>query len=238
MAQAAVNLAADPEQAAERLARGLQPDFIVLAQERPGQFSTSQVETLRRMAPAAQVLGLLGTWCEGEGRSGQPWPEVPRIYWYHWPRLLRRLASPAADDVPFDVDADVSPCGGVVAVIAREYETSRWLVDACRACGAGAAIVSPSGPLEADSLRLRELELALWAGSDLNTAELRHFQWFAALVRPAPVLAVLDFPRSEDIDRAITAGACGVLAKPFQLADLAFHLRYTGQDQPELVNTW
>ena len=49
----------------------------------------------------------------------------------------------------------------------------------------------------------------------------------AALVerlRPAPVVAMLDFPRVEDCDRALAAGVVAVLSKPLVLADLFWHL--------------
>ena len=35
--------------------------------------------------PLARIVGLLGSWCEGEVRSGRPWPGAMRIYWHQWP---------------------------------------------------------------------------------------------------------------------------------------------------------
>ena len=71
-------------------------DVIVVAQARPGEFSHAGIERLRQSAPLARVVALLGSWCEGEVRSGKPWPAAVRTYWHQWParadRELRRLA--------------------------------------------------------------------------------------------------------------------------------------------------
>ena len=53
-------------------------DVIVVAQARPGEFSHAQIERLRQAAPLARIVGLLGSWCEGEMRSGRPWPAAVR----------------------------------------------------------------------------------------------------------------------------------------------------------------
>ena len=53
-------------------ARDGDPELIVLAQSWPGQFSPKQIERLRRLAPLARVDELLGSWCEGETRTGRP----------------------------------------------------------------------------------------------------------------------------------------------------------------------
>ena len=81
------------EAAAAALSDGaVVPEVIVLAQAYPGQFSHEAVDRLRRAAPLARVLGLLGSWCEGEMRTGRPWPAAIRTYWHQWlPRCSREL---------------------------------------------------------------------------------------------------------------------------------------------------
>ena len=58
-----------------------QPPFelIILAQSRPGQFPTGDVEKLQQRWPDARLLGIVSSWCEGEVRSGRPWPGVWRV---------------------------------------------------------------------------------------------------------------------------------------------------------------
>jgi hypothetical protein len=67
-----------------------QPELIVIAQIRPDVSGRHDVERLRRSAPLAGIVGLMGTWCEGETRTGRPWPGVTRLYWYEFPAWWRR----------------------------------------------------------------------------------------------------------------------------------------------------
>jgi hypothetical protein len=73
------------------------PDLIVIAQTFPGQFSHHEVDQLRRLAPLSQIVGIMGSWCEGEMRTGAPWPGVVRTYWHQWAarssQQLGRLAN-------------------------------------------------------------------------------------------------------------------------------------------------
>jgi hypothetical protein len=76
-------------------------ELIVVAQSGPGAISEQQVRRLRRAAPLAGIVGLLGSWCEGETRTGRPWPGVPRLYWYEFPTWwMRQLALRAVGRCP------------------------------------------------------------------------------------------------------------------------------------------
>src|SRR2546427_7236671 len=55
------------------------PIAMVLVQSRPGQISRGSVERLHAAAPLARLVALVGTWCDGELRSGRPWPGVVRV---------------------------------------------------------------------------------------------------------------------------------------------------------------
>jgi len=57
------------------------PEWVLLIQSRPGQFSPREVAELRIVAPLTRICLLNGTWCEGETRSGFPLPDVPRYTW-------------------------------------------------------------------------------------------------------------------------------------------------------------
>jgi hypothetical protein len=90
--QATVTRLSDPQQAARHLrAPEVTPyDLILCGECRPGQFPQAVVEAIVQAAPLTPLVGLLGSWCEGETRSGHPWKGVPRLYWYE---LLPELAS-------------------------------------------------------------------------------------------------------------------------------------------------
>jgi CheY-like chemotaxis protein len=64
----------------------------------------------------------------------------------------------------------------------------------------------------------------IFDGSDRPRYQYEHLGWLAAGVRPAPVLALLDFPRPKDRDLALAAGAAAVLSKPFLVQDLFWQL--------------
>ena len=100
----------------------------MLAQARPGRFSEHDVARLKQCAPLARVLGLLGSWCEGETRTGTAWPAAGRCYWYQWParfeseldRIGRGLcpawglpetASPEERVLWTSTPSDATPCG-------------------------------------------------------------------------------------------------------------------------------
>jgi len=67
------------------------PQVIVLAEAYPGQIGQAEVDRLRSLAPLARMIGVLGSWCEGETRTGKPWPGVLRVYWYEWGSCRREL---------------------------------------------------------------------------------------------------------------------------------------------------
>src|SRR5690349_536160 len=66
------------------------PAALLLVQSRPGQFSAREVERLHAAAPLARLVALVGPWCEGEARSGRPWPGVERVPWRAWENHLPR----------------------------------------------------------------------------------------------------------------------------------------------------
>src|SRR4051812_34552619 len=67
---------------------GDEPDAFIVAAARPGRFAAEQIEQLHRRAPLARVVALLGSWCEGEVRSGHPWPGGVQIYAHQWQARL------------------------------------------------------------------------------------------------------------------------------------------------------
>ncbi len=290
---AAVEQARDVEAAQAVLDREYAPDAIVVAQSYPGEFSHEAVDRLRRAAPLARIIGLMGTWCEGDLRSGRPWPATARLYWHQWParcrrqlralaggercsfslpstateeeRLLADAASPRplgegqktvsplplgegpgvragesaeyrvqgsgvseqeASDRPADAErpGSVFPrgaweqderCIGLAVIRCRSFETWDWLSAACRRRGL-ASVWQRDGVAG----RIEGATAAVFDCDDLDDAEFAELRRLAAALRPAPVLALMSFPRIEDQCRAVAAGAAAVLSKPLVLEDL------------------
>ena len=227
--------AADVEAAVGLLDEGgVAPDVIVVAQAQPGQFAPEAVDRLRRLAPLARVLGLLGSWCEGESRTGEPWPAI-RLYWHQWlpqcDRELGRLldgrgsswslpATATDEERLLARSVDPSPRRqGLVALCVRRFEMHDWLAAALCRQGYSTAWLRPGEPI-----RVAGARAAVFDGTDCGPAEVAQIERLATELRPAAILALLDFPRIEDHDRALAAGAAAVLSKPLLLDDLYWQL--------------
>lgn len=216
-------------------------DVIVIAHAYPGQFSQAAVDRLRHLAPLARVIGLLGSWCEGETRSGRPPPAMVRLYWHQGParcaQQLRRLVEGEVSTWGLPVtateeerlmtaaEAPLPKRQGMIAIYTRLGEMESWLAAFCRSCGYSSVWLHP--PYCA---RLHGAVAAVYDGSDCCDAELDELRQLAAALAPTPIVALFDFPRIADHQRALTAGAAAVLAKPLMVDDLAWQLdRVTGQ---------
>ena len=128
----------------------LAPHGILLVQAYPGQYSAEAIDRLRAAAPLARLIALLGSWCEGEPRSGLPLPGVVRIYWREAAVRFRRelprwfeadsawaLPVTAAEEERLMATTNTPlPSGdGLVVIWVRRREVAELLADACRAVG-------------------------------------------------------------------------------------------------------
>jgi len=228
--------AADVESAAAALAAGENtPDVIVVAQSHPGQFAPEAIDRLRRLAPLARVLGLLGSWCEGEPRTGQPWPAAIRVYWHQWvPHVQQEIARlrdgncstwalpiTASEEERFLLLADepLSKREGLIAVCTRQFEMQDWLCAACERRGYSTVWLRPHRPVPVEGAKA-----VIFDGNECRGEELESLKQLACVLGPAPIVALLDFPRVDDRDRALAAGARAVLSKPVLLEDLFWQI--------------
>ena len=228
--------AADVESALVVLAEGrIAPHLIVVAQAYPGQFSHAVVDRMRRLAPLARVLGLLGSWCEGETRSGQPWPAAIRVYWHQWEAYFRReiarvregassgwsLPITASEEERLLLFAQEPPVRreGLIAISTPEFEMQDWLRAACRRRGYSSVWLLPQRPAQVEGATA-----AVFDGDDCRGHEAESLKSLAAALGPVPIIALLHFPRIDDRDRALAAGAKAVLSKPFLVEDLFWQI--------------
>lgn len=152
---------ASPQDAARWLAGGgspdlLLPDLIAIALSYPGQFSAEDIDALRSHAPLTPLVAITGAWCDGELRSGTPWPGVVRVAWHQWAeRFPLEAATLAAgrssawtlpstataeerllfSDGAADVAGHSPHWTGLVAIVSDHRETADWLMGLCRARG-------------------------------------------------------------------------------------------------------
>lgn len=71
--------------------RQIFPDWLILFQDRPGQFSQADRYTLHRLTPLTRWLVVHGPWCESEPRTGTPLPGVLRLSWSQWRVVAKDL---------------------------------------------------------------------------------------------------------------------------------------------------
>jgi hypothetical protein len=215
---------------------GVPPEVVIVAQSRPDAICRQPIEQLRRATPLAGVVTLLGSWCEGEARTGRPWPGVHRLYWYEFPAWWRRQMRLRAEDrcpdwarVP-DFGFRIEDCGlqfglgqscsqrGVVVLRTIFRATADTLSDILK----NACYATMWQPLHRRHSIVRGAIAGVWDGAQLSDDEANELAEFSAQLRPdaAPVLALLDFPRRDRVDQALAIGAAAVVAKPWLNAEL------------------
>jgi hypothetical protein len=219
------------------------PELAIIAQSRPGQIGEQEVQRLRREAPLAGIVGLLGTWCEGETRTGRPWPGVLRLYWYEFPPWWRRqVALRAAGRCPdwarpgdFGLltsrhehpasriqhpasSIHIPTSRGLIAIHTRHRDTADALADTFQHAGFATVWQRPGRA----TCVLRGVTAAIWDGSQLDDFEADALARFCRSLASdaAPVVALLDFPRRDSVDRAMDIGAAAVLGKPWRNDEL------------------
>jgi hypothetical protein len=248
------------EKLGQLLAPTEQYTAILIAQSRRGSVSQSFVNHVRNLFPHAALAVLLGSWCEGETRSGNPLQGVTRMYWHEWngsygslvarlhahgihlphslnhrrPQEILRAAGQRAD-APNGGEqlAGTEPCVvGVSALTLCQFET---LEEPLRALG-----VTPVW-LEQATWRAGEPQeiMAVCLDSD-GVGELLYGRVELAreIVPTAPLILTLNFPRKEELNELrAELNVKAVLSKPFDLNTLWQALRKVGIELPEPAPT-
>jgi len=205
------------------------PDVIVIAAARTGLFSQRDVASLLRRAPLARCIGLMGGWCEGEMRTGRPWRGVPRVYWHVFvPRMAEELTGARARGrlVMPRTFTESELCGiavplpeirprGLVVIRAASLESYGAISEACHAIRHATVWASPRQPAFVTGAAAAIWDVA--ASIEFDGAELGRF---AEHVQPAPVIAIIGFPRASDRRLALDCGASCVVSKPYLLQEL------------------
>ena len=222
--------------------RAAAPALVVLAQSRPGEFPRSELDALANLAPLARFILLLGNWCEGETRTGQVWPVAKRVFWHEWPEQWRRNGSAllagrnatwlapvtslyeerflpsghrAGKSTEHTTCFDAAGSRPLVVVSGFRSSFSEALCAACSLRGYATLWQRPGAATNA-----RGPVAIVWDGVQLAAEEAAELAQLTEVYPRTPILALLDFPRWETVQRAIAAGASAALAKPLLLDDL------------------
>jgi len=214
------------------------PDLIVVGQQHPSQFATAEWQELLRAAPLVPLWRLLGAWCEGEQRSGRPPGGCLNDYWHNFsPRLARAIAERAAGCRPrwagppttsaeermlAESALALPKSAGHVVICSVHRASALALADACRLAGYEVTIVRP-GNLTGRPLLDRKSDCVcalLWDTTPQQICDRAAVNGLRAAFASAPLLAIVDFPRPEDVCQARSLGIDHVFSKPYSIRDL------------------
>jgi CheY-like chemotaxis protein len=207
---------------------------VIVAQSRPGQFTQHDMDRLNRALPLAHFIALLGSCCEGETRSGRPWPGVVRVYWHQWlargPSELQLDVVPTswqlprtssdAERVDYAMRTAPTPADGLIAIYTGQALFFHALARVCRIAG-----YSSVWTMARTWWSLDGTAAVLWHAWAPDDGEFEQLRQVAAHSPRVPVVALFGFPRHDHVQRATECGAAAVLSVPFLLPDLWTTLR-------------
>jgi CheY-like chemotaxis protein len=221
-------------------------ELVVIAQSLPHQFSPDTIEKIRAQFPLAPLVALLGSWCEGELRSGAPSPGVRRVYWHQWQGQLQSFVDQFQRN---GVTCWNAPATATAGDLILQTETS----SDCSTSGAPSVAVSAfqAGHFQAlrDSLAVlgwngkwleRMLdqrqqagdpgggqEAALWNfervcvdSSAIDSDLYDRIEMIRGWIPESPVIVLAGYPRWQEVRRLMGLGVSRVISKPYSLDDL------------------
>jgi hypothetical protein len=228
------------------LSTGPAPDWVVLLSSHPGEWQAPDVLQIRTRFPVARLVALLGSWQEGERRSGQPLAGVWSVMWHRWLPFFDRewqallagragcLASPSTASVPELLLSDRSAESVVVrrvAVCATHPVTRAGLEETLRQLGH--EVLGAAG----------DADVVIWDDPGWSHDQGQSSAWVGlsellSAVNPQVVLALAAGVRWQEAAAWQALGVGGVLAKPFLLSDLIWwieHLALVGAGRDPFV---
>ena len=187
------------------------PSVVVIAQSRRGQYSESVVEKLNDAFPDARMVLLVGSWSEGETRSGSPLDGFERVYAAEFVARMKRWVEPASQ---------LADAAGVNAVVVSHSDSfAEAVVEAIIASRGSAVAIRPTA-----RLRIPQANVVIYDTHphlECRVADVQRIQRQWGL----PTIALVDFPRGLEIDELGILGISSVLPKPFSMDDLMFEMR-------------
>jgi hypothetical protein len=205
-------------------------ELIIIAPAFRQQFPQTQLQHLFERQPLAEWWILVGPWLEGETRSGQPWPGVRRLYLdqalvelVRRQSLARAGAGRRTDWLPATLSAEerwLVPSapwpkrGGCVRICSELEESRRSLAAVCRAAGLNVVSHSP-----AEDVEVSHVDAVIYDAVAARPSWREHIE---RLARPHPrsLIVLVNFPRPDETQWMLAAGATDVLGKPFRIDDL------------------
>ncbi|QEG22809.1 hypothetical protein [Mariniblastus fucicola] len=205
-------------------------NLIVLAQSRRDQMSQTAIDSLRTQFPEVPIVVLLGSWCEGENRSGTPLIGVSQTMWHQWESRFERFCVQVSDGVRSDWHQpltasvsdrvrDFSPDGAIV-----EKLIGKMVVVSSEDRTTAETISEMLKTYQCDSL-WAEAETDLIDSADVDaicidangvSSELKNrISNFKDRFEDTPVVVAMNFPRQQDMNLLSQLGVQEIVSKPY-----------------------
>ncbi|MCA9216099.1 MAG: response regulator transcription factor [Planctomycetales bacterium] len=197
------------------------PLAVVVAQTTRGQFSASIGRVLQERYPKAHIFSLVGSWCEGETRSGLPIADAERIYAAEFVSRIKRFCTR-----PKHAANRLLVNRAKAVVVSHDVWFAESIADAIHVAG-GTAVSA----LTRTRVRLPRANIIVY---DVHPSPTQRFDELALIQSQwhLPIICVADFPRGFEVNELLSLGAHSVLPKPFAMDDLLFQINEaTNQDQ-------
>ncbi len=208
-------------------------DLIIIAQARRDQHSQVDVEKLHAIFPTTPVIAVLGSWCEGETRSGKPWPGVTRIYWHQWQGRYQNFidqlsesgitewhaprTSTIGDRIAIPKAVPVGNPISCVAISAWTATRHQMAVAAIHHFGWRSTWIE-RGVWNAETITAVDA-ICIEADAWCSEVESR-VKWIQSEVPNKPMVLLVNYPRVAQLKAINAAGIAEVVSKPFELVDL------------------
>jgi CheY-like chemotaxis protein len=196
-------------------------DLVLVAQSGRETISQGLIDHLHAMlGRETPIINLLGSWCEGQERSGKPLQNVLPIYWHQWAGGIKQLMSMANAGQACPQEELIPAANLCVGVSALSYPQASYLEDALEFLGAETVWLEHQ---EWQAERPTQNLQAICVDGDSLTAKLA--QRLAAIRgdHPStPLIVILNFPRKEEVQElSAEHNVVAVVSKPFDLTRLA-----------------
>lgn len=204
---------------------------IIIAAARPGRFSSAAIERIHSAVPLARITVLLGSWSEGETRTGHPWPGIPRVYWHQLPSIHRDPHSGldhlidlarvprtySAADISMSEDKQWNiGSGELIGIRSPEFMAYDAIADLV--ADLGYTHLCLNAALTDESPRMSAIVIDL--GMD-RTADMNLVESIRNKLPQVPIIALMNYPRRSDWLNLSEAGATCILSKPYRIVDFA-----------------
>ena len=221
-----------------------EPDFVLIFQSFSGERRESEVLEIKRRFPITPILAVLGSWCEGETRTGTPLLGVHNMLWYDfaamaplefeaWKRGLPTVWSLPEGALPDAMEMltrtrnrtifeNFERKPAKIWIESDDFEQFRLQRDIfhtlfdCETFGRFAGC---------EDAALTESDILVFDFPDFTPATQARFSELKTRFPKARCVTFLEFPRWNEQRQIQSYGADAVFPKPFRIQDLKFFLK-------------